>query len=79
MSWHDLEDGFEYQFEDVIPLLEKRVVAGEVEDVEGKKKFIGLMKSKRSKSAFFQPDSGGWGRSPFNPNVWKTIEGEVFF
>ena len=53
MSWHDLEDGFEYQFEDVIPLLEKRVVAGEVEDVEGKKKFIGLMKSKRSKSAFF--------------------------
>jgi hypothetical protein len=79
MSWHDLEDGFEYQFEDVIPLLEKRVVAGEVEDVEGKKKFIGLMKSKRSESAFFQPDSNGWGRSPFNPNVWKTIEGEVFF
>jgi len=79
MSWHDLEEGFEYQFEEIIPLLETRLLAGEVEDVEGKNRFIELMRSKKTESAFFQPDSGGWGRSPFNPNVWKTIEGEVFF
>mgnify|MGYP001169634465 CR=1 FL=1 len=79
MSWHDLNDGVEYELEDIISILERRVSTGGIDNVDEKKECIEKIKIKREESAIFQPKSSGWGRSPFNPNAWMTKEGDPFF
>ena len=79
MSWHDLNDGVEYELEDIISILERRVSTGGVDNVDEKKECIKKIKTKRQESAIFQPKSSGWGRSPFNPNAWMTKEGDPLF
>jgi cell division ATPase FtsA len=79
MSWHDLNEGVEYEIEDVISLLEQRISTGIVDNVDEKKECIEKLKAKIGSSAVFQPKSVGWGRSPFNPNSWVNKEGEPFF
>ena len=37
MSWHDLNEGVEYEIEDVISLLEQRISTGIVDNVDEKK------------------------------------------
>ena len=37
MSWHDLNDGVEYELEDIISILERRVSTGGIDNVDEKK------------------------------------------
>ena len=74
-----MNDGVEYELDDVISILERKVLTGGIENVDQKKEYIETIKTKRDESAIFQLKSSGWDRSPFNPNAWMTKEGDPLF
>ena len=47
MSWHDLSDGVEYELEDIISILERRVSTGGIDNVDEKRECIDKIKTKR--------------------------------
>ncbi len=75
MAWHSLQPGKRYPLEDVLSVCEKRIRDGGVEDVEGKEQMLDMMKQHAPETVVWSPGSGGWGRSPFNPNCWQTVNG----
>ena len=79
MSWHNFAEGVDYDVEEIISVLEQRLASGEVEDVAGKRENLNAMKCRIGESVFFMPESVAYGRSPFNLNVWKDKDGNLFF
>ena len=76
MTWHKLEPNHEYRVSDIIELLLRDLESGRVKDVKGKMPLIELFEQKKNKVAVYTPFGSSWGTSPYNPNAWKTVDGD---
>jgi hypothetical protein len=74
--WHGQEAGVRYHRDKVVADCEGRIADGGVIRVEGKQRLVGQIRDHAPDTIVWTPFGRGWGRSPFNPNCWKTVDGE---
>jgi hypothetical protein len=72
--WHYFLQGNHYSKTEILAACDQQL--SEVKDPEGKKQRIEKMKRHAPETVVWSPFSSGWGCSPFNPNCWKTADGE---
>jgi hypothetical protein len=76
MAWHSFHEGETFLRDDVIAACEQRILDGGVIAVEQKRYLLDRIRVAASAHIVFSPQGSGWGASPFNPNNWKTLDGE---
>ena len=73
MAWHSFEDGSTYSRPEIIDACTRQL--NQVKDLEGKQAILILLAKHAPSQLRWSPHGSGWGRSPFNPNCWKTLDG----
>jgi hypothetical protein len=76
MSWHGYAPNQRVHIDDLRNKCEERLRSGKVVDVEGKRKLLRQILNCGQDILVFSPQDWGWGRSPFNPNNWRTKSNE---
>jgi len=75
-SWHPFIEGEPVETEHVIRLCGERLDSGKVLDAEEKQCYIDFFVRHAPETMVWKPMSTGWGASPFNPNNWRTLDGD---
>ncbi|MBX3417046.1 MAG: HNH endonuclease [Pirellulaceae bacterium] len=76
MARSSFKAGKEYKVSEVISTLNQRLDAGEVKDAFDKARLVKLLEPYSGEVAVFKPTGKGWGKSPFNPRTWHTLDGK---
>jgi hypothetical protein len=74
MSWHGYQKGQQVALADIITTCEALIRSGKVVDVEGKEKLLDQISNCGHTTLIYWPTGSGWGRSPMNPNCWRTLD-----
>ena len=78
MSWHPFEVHETYSVSFVVPRCEAYLASGKIVAVEEKRRLLQTMSERAPVSIVWSPFSDkGWGASPFNPNCWRTVDGQL--
>ncbi len=76
MSWHPFRAGREYALSDVLATCRRRLGEKDaVVAVKVKERLLELMAEHAPEVIVWTPTGPGWGRSPFNPDRWRTAKG----
>ncbi len=76
MSWHPYEKGQQVSLEEIIATCERYILSGEVNDPNKKLKYLQQIRDCGHDVLVYSPQGDAWGRSPLNPNSWRTVDGE---
>ena len=77
MAWHDFQPGERYTRAYMVAACERRIRNGGVTSIEEKKQLLDQIQKHAPEILVWSPLSSGWGASPFNPNCWRTTEGNA--
>jgi len=76
-KWHEFELGEKYLKEQVVSACLKRISEGGVLKTETKSELVQQIDKQPQPTIVWTPfQPQGWGASPFNPNCWRTPEGD---
>ena len=79
--WHEFKPGDTPTISEIVTAIEGHVRAGKVQNSDHIRALLGVIERASSPWLRFDPagdgrSAHGWGRSPMNPRVWVTPEGE---
>jgi hypothetical protein len=75
-SWHPFVTGEPVAKESVLRVCEERLASGAVLCGDEKRRYVALMREHAPAVMVWSPMSSGWGASPFNPNNWRSLDGQ---
>jgi hypothetical protein len=79
-SWHDFETGRDYSVAEVASKCDRHISDGHVKAIEKKKQLVRLIADCGHMNLVWTPSNeSGWGASPMNPRLWRTVDGRVIF
>lgn len=76
MSWHSYEKGQRVPVAEIISTCERHILSGGVNDPNKKLTYLQQLRDSGHDVLIFSPQGDGWGSSPLNPNIWRTVDGE---
>jgi len=77
MAWHPFREGGAYPRDEVVRVCEAHIADGLGDgNAEQKTNGVEVIRLSSEETIVFSPFGGGWGRSPMNPEVWKTPTGK---
>jgi hypothetical protein len=79
-SWHGFEPGRDYDSGEVESKCTSHITDGHVKAIETKKQLIRFIANCGHTNLVWTPSNErGWGASPMNPRLWRTIAGKAIF
>jgi hypothetical protein len=76
MPWHPFEPANQYPVDEIVEVLNERLP--KIKDQPAKSREIKLFEQHLGIKLIWTPFLKGWGRSPYNKNAWKRIDGTEF-
>jgi hypothetical protein len=77
MSWHPFQPGEAYPVDQIVRVLRDRLNLGLIIAEEAKRDMVKEFEQHLGTDLVWTPFPS-WGRSPFNRNAWKRIDGSDF-
>ena len=78
--WHPFQSGQAYLLAYVVSLCDRRIDEGGVIQKETKKELVRQIEMAGHASLVWTPKNiGGFGASPFNPRLWRTVDRKSIF
>jgi len=76
-SWHSFQEGKPFPRGTAVVVCETHIRSGGVENQEEKLRWLQAIRDCPFSTLVYSPSTPkGWGRSPMNPNCWKTPKGD---
>jgi 5-methylcytosine-specific restriction endonuclease McrA len=75
MPWHKFELGQLVPLEEIVLVCERHIRSGRITSPEEHMRWLEKIRNCGYPELVFSPFGSSWGRSPMNPNAWRTPKG----